>query len=356
LKVLHIAAGNLFGGVETLLVTLARERRLCPEMKPHFSVCFEERLSRELRATGAPVDYMGSVKARNPFTIFRARSAMERLLSEEKIDVAICHSPWPLAIFGPVVKSHNIPLVYWNHGFLTGRHWLELWAQRTVPALAIANSRATAKTVERMFPQVPLQTIYYPVSRTAPARSGAGNPVVILQVSRMEKWKGHEILLNALATLTDLPDWVCWVVGGAQNAKEAQYEAGLHNKTEQLDLIDRVDFLGSRSDVADLMSEADIFCQTNESPEPFGIVFIEALHASLPVVTCRMGGAQEIVDSSCGVLVEPDSREVASALRRLITRPDERASLGAAGPARAIALCDPERQLGKLRETLQALF
>src|SRR5579872_6438503 len=52
IRVLHVAAGKLYGGVETLLVTLARYHKLCPEMEPEFAVCFEGRLAEELRATG----------------------------------------------------------------------------------------------------------------------------------------------------------------------------------------------------------------------------------------------------------------------------------------------------------------
>ena len=47
-RILHLHSGNLYGGVETLLVTLANLRRLCPTMEPHFALCYEGRLSDEL--------------------------------------------------------------------------------------------------------------------------------------------------------------------------------------------------------------------------------------------------------------------------------------------------------------------
>ena len=56
MKVLHISSGNLYGGVEVLLATLAREQACCPEMEPHFALCFEGRLSPELIEFGAAVD------------------------------------------------------------------------------------------------------------------------------------------------------------------------------------------------------------------------------------------------------------------------------------------------------------
>jgi glycosyltransferase involved in cell wall biosynthesis len=359
MKVLHISAGNLFGGIETVLVAMARERRQCPELKPHFSVCFEDRFSRELRATGAPVDYLGSVRVRNPLTILRARAALDRLLSQESIDVAICHSPWAHNVFGPVVKSYNIPLVFWSHGFVTGRHWLEVWARRTRPVLVICNSRATEASVKALFPDVPSQVIYAPVSNSSHVRlrGPEAKPVVVIQVSRMEKWKGHTLLLKALAEMKDLPDWVCWFVGGAQTGQEKPYEDGLHHLAEELGMGDRVAFLGARDDVPDLMAQADIFCQPNLSPEPFGIVFIEALQSGIPVVSSRLGGASEIVDETCGILVPAgEVGPLAISLRTLIEDPRKRLGLGEAGPARAQVLCEPARQLGKLREVLQSLF
>jgi glycosyltransferase involved in cell wall biosynthesis len=113
-----------------------------------------------------------------------------------------------------------------------------------------------------------------------------------------------------------------------------------------------VRFLGQRRDVLDLMHASDIHCQPNVGPEPFGIVFIEALYAELPLVTTRMGGALEIVNESCGVLVSPDPESVAAALDRLRRDSSERRRLGANGPARARALCNPLQQAEALKAAL----
>ena len=84
-------------------------------------------------------------------------------------------------------------------------------------------------------------------------------------------------------------------------------------------------FLGQRADVPRLMAAADIFCQPDIGPEPFGIVFIEALYAGLPVVTSAFGGAVEIVDETCGILTAPgDTAAVATAVRSLIQDPSRR--------------------------------
>ena len=121
-KVLHVYAGNLFGGIETLLVTLARTQQLCPEMESQFALCFEGRLSQELAATGAKVHQLGGVKLSNPWQAVRARARLKRLLRQEGFDAVICHACWPQAIFGSTVKQLGIPLIFWCHDVPTGQN------------------------------------------------------------------------------------------------------------------------------------------------------------------------------------------------------------------------------------------
>ncbi len=102
------------------------------------------------------------------------------------------------------------------------------------------------------------------------------------------------------------------------------------------------------------MHAADIHCQPNTAPEPFGLVFVEALYAGLPVVTTALGGALEILTDACGVFVPAgDESALTEALRRLVTDAGTRRRLASAGPARAALLCDPARQLAALAALVQ---
>ena len=91
----------------------------------------------------------------------------------------------------------------------------------------------------------------------------------------------------------------------------------------------------------------------NLGPEPFGITYVEALYAGLPVVATAMGGVLEIVDESCGVLspVE-DVSSLAVTLRELIEDGERRARLAYAAPARAKKISDPGAQMLQLHDVL----
>ncbi|MCA1594269.1 MAG: glycosyltransferase [Acidobacteria bacterium] len=363
MRVVHIHSGNLYGGVETLLATLAREGGACPALEQQFALCFDGRLSVELRAAGATLHALGEVRVRSLLSVRRARRSLADLLRRERFDAAVCHSPWSQAVFAHALRAARLPLVCWMHAPADGRHWLERWARRTPPDLVVCNSHFTAAAAPRLYPHARVEVVYCPVAltcATAHAREVERAAVraeletddsdaVVIQVSRMESLKGHAQHLEALSLLRDVQGWTCWMVGGAQRPVEVAYLDELKRQAARLGVADRVRFAGARADVPRLLASADIYCQPNSNPEGFGLTFVEAMSASLPVVTTDIGGAREIVNDSCGMLLPVgDTPALAEALRRLIESASERETLGARGRQRAQELCDPATQLNRL--------
>ncbi len=356
MRVLHVCAGNLYGGVERIVAECAISRALCPEMVPSFAVCFEGRLAQEIDEAGAPCTRLGAARASRPHTILRARRQLGALLERDRPTAVICHSSWVFGLAAPVVRAARARLVLWVHDRLSGRSWPERWARLTAPDLIVANSRYTAASVPSVYPGLTPSVLYAPVapglatSHRAEMRAGLGvddrTPVIVI-ASRFEAWKGHRELLQAAARISE--PWRLWIAGHAQRGDEGAYQQELQDFAAASGISDRVMFLGERRDVPDLMRAADLHCQPNTAPEPFGLAFIEALHAGLPVVTTATGGALEIVTPSCGVLVPPgDGEALEHALRALVVDREARTRLGSAGPARARELCDPRRQLAAL--------
>jgi glycosyltransferase involved in cell wall biosynthesis len=360
MRVLHVHSGNLYGGVETVLTTLARPRNACPEMQHQFALCFEGRLSNELANLGTFSHSIGAVRASRPLSVVRGRRRLREVISAG-FDAIVFHSAWSHALFAPVARAAGIPSIVWMHGTAAGKHWTERWARRTDPALVLCNSQFTAGGAAVVYPKIARQVLYSPVELSSVELSSAErrkiraelntphDSVVIIQVGRMERLKGQLLHLEVLGTLKKLQGWTCWFAGGPQRPEEGRYFTQIVNAATRFGIADRVRFLDERSDVPKLLKAADIYCQPNVQPESFGITFVEAFNAALPVVTTSIGGANEIVDDTCGILVRPGNvADIAEALTILIEDPALRSRLGQQGPARAQKLCEPVARIKQL--------
>ncbi|MBA4018739.1 MAG: glycosyl transferase family 1 [Pirellula sp.] len=366
MTVLHIYSGNLYGGIEAYLATLARLRDLVPEMHPEFALCFAGRLRNELQEAGVPVYDLGSVRMSRPWTVFKARRRLQSILARRRPDAVVVHGSWSHAVFGPVVKQSGCKLIHALHDDLSHRGIFDRMAARCSPNVIIANSKFTSQAVRDLF-QAPVEVVFYPVApvpeishevrtRIRDKHETSPDSVVILQACRLERWKGQSVLIRALARLHTNERWELWLVGGPQRKHEQQYFDELRQMATDAGICHRVRFVGQSSEVRELMASADIYCQPNTGPEPFGIVFVEALLAGLPIITASIGGAAEIVDATCGVAVTPGSDvELASILEQLIEDPIRRRMLSQGGPARAEYLCGPKRQMQQLADVIEAV-
>jgi glycosyltransferase involved in cell wall biosynthesis len=361
MRALFVHSGNLYGGVETALVSLARARqRGIGVLEPSFALCFDDgRVGQELRAAGAVVRALGAVRISRPWSVRRARLRLRQLLRTRQYDVCVTQSAWTHALFASAIRAEAVPLVQWAHDRLDRDRWLDRWALRWPPDLVIANSRYTADGMQAVLGHVPVHLVHCPVE---PAKSGAGrrkeireefatpqDAVVVVQVARMDPYKGHRMVIEALSRLSADPSWRCWIVGGVDSPLQGAYRQQLEHTADRAGIADRITFTGARADIAAILGAADVFCHPNISPEPFGIVFIEALRAGLPVIGCANGGVLDIVTDDCGRLVRPaDPEALAAALAELVGSPGLRRTLGGNGPARASALCDPADRIAEM--------
>jgi glycosyltransferase involved in cell wall biosynthesis len=369
MPIVHVASGRLFGGIEQMLLTLSAHERAATGMRASFAIAAPGRLEDTLRHGGADVIALGDVRLRRPATIVRGRAILADALRRTKARAVVCHAPWSFALFAGVARRHGVPLVLWLHERASGRSLVERWARRTRADLVISNSSWTSVAADLLQPAVPRVVIHPPVALAAcppgtrdavRAELGAApSSFVMLGVSRMEPLKGHLNVLHALAPLaamTTVPAWEFWIAGGAQRPHERDYVRQLERGAAALGLGARVKFLGERRDVPRLLAAADVFCQMNETPEAFGVVFAEALLARVPVVTADLGGAPEIVSAACGMLVAAGDRAALSnALVTLMQNPSLRSRLGSAGPAHAAGRCAPEVVLPQLERALHGL-
>ena len=161
--------------------------------------------------------------------------------------------------------------------------------------------------------------------------------LVVGMAANVQPWKGQDVTLRAMAELArDFPTLTCVFAGGVVRGAE-WFQAELDEFVRAQGLGGRVRFLGSRSDVPDVLNAVDVMVHASVTPEPFGRVLIEAMALGKPVVASAAGGVLEIVDHQrTGFLVAPgDHQAMSQALRRLMGDAALRASMGSAGQRRA---------------------
>ena len=367
--ILHLYAGNLYGGIETHLLNLMKADQL-PEFSGNLrhgvALCFESRLSAELQAIGAEFFQLGEVRFRYPWTVWRARHRLSQIIREKNVECLVAHASWSYRLGYPTAHKLNVPIIFMNHDILKCNNRLERFAAVHQPDKIITNSYFTAQSCLDLFGRKADAVIYPATSIYQPdfienanlvvrkELNTSASDVVIIQFSRFESWKGHESLIRALGLLKSLPGWRLWMAGGVQKQNEIAYADSLKALAKSLGIHERIAFLGQRKDMPRVLAAADIHCQPNSGPEPFGLAFVEALAAGLPSVSTNHGGATEIITPACGILVPPDSPEaLAEGLRSLILSAELRKSLGKNGPARAAELCDPAGILRQLNLAIQ---
>jgi glycosyltransferase involved in cell wall biosynthesis len=157
----------------------------------------------------------------------------------------------------------------------------------------------------------------------------AARPFTVLSVGRLRPPKDFRTLVGAMAALER---------GSVRLriAGDGPERAALAAEVARLGLDGDVELLGTRSDVDELLADADLFVLSSES-EGLPMSVLEAMAAGLPVVASAVGGVPELVrEGETGTLVPPgDSAALASAIRRIAEDPALRDRLGIAARARA---------------------
>lgn len=218
------------------------------------------------------------------------------------------------------------------------------WERRNVERadLVVVTSRYSADVAQREYgvPLACLAVVPEPIDLEvwddqfwrAPRRPRSAP--VVLSVARMYPRKRLADLLHAAAILrARVPGIQVRIVG---RGPEWEAVSRLH---AALGLGDSVVLLGdlTRERLAEEYVNADAFCLPSVQ-EGFGIVFLEAMAAELPVVACRIAAVPEVVlDGVTGLLVGPrEPGALAEALERLILDPALARRLGQEGRRRAL--------------------
>jgi glycogen(starch) synthase len=236
-----------------------------------------------------------------------------------------------------------------------------------------ANSRAVLETMARLY-NLELAGDHVAIlphgmeDRTRPSRENNdpiwprnSNEVTVLYAGRFEGRKGTDALLAAIPELCEKFKFARFVLVGEDRTLPDGSTLGgaFRARHSGASFLDRVVFAGEVSDaqLEQHLQNCDIFVAPSRY-ESFGLVFLEAMMFAKPVVGCRAGGMNEVIeDGVTGLLAEPgDVSSLVSAFSALLNDPVKRAEFGEAGRERYLqhytrdALI--ERTLKFYRETL----
>jgi phosphatidylinositol alpha-1,6-mannosyltransferase len=178
----------------------------------------------------------------------------------------------------------------------------------------------------------------------------------ILTVARLEPRKGHDMVIRALPKMQEKIPNVTYLIAG-----NGEYKNHLRQLTTDIGVSESVEFLGYVPDdeLPSLYNSADVFLMPNRregtSVEGFGIVFLEANAAGIPVVGGNHGGVTDaVINEETGYLVDPqDTDAIASAVVDLLMNKSKRKKMGKRGRKRVVQGFDWNRVTDRFKQVLQ---
>jgi glycosyltransferase involved in cell wall biosynthesis len=195
----------------------------------------------------------------------------------------------------------------------------------------VVTSPATARLVETNYGVSANRiTVARPGNDPVPQARGSRNGVPhLLSVGAVVPRKGFDVLIAALAALTDLP-WRLTIAGDL--TRDPTAAARLHSEISRHGLTGRIAVLGavSSEQLATLYDTADLFVLASYF-EGYGMAYSEALAYGLPVIGTKAGAIAETVPHEAGLLVTAgDAAALAEVLRRALSDSGLRLRLAAA--------------------------
>ncbi len=174
--------------------------------------------------------------------------------------------------------------------------------------------------------------------------------LVFAIVGRVGRWKGYDLLLQALARIKDrLPDFRLLAVGAdtTDNLPEGyhSYIAYLQDQMRELGLDQpQVIFTGSRSDIPALLAACDLYTMP-AFEEGFSLAILEAMAMKKAIIALDNGGPSEIVEhGKSGLLSAPeDVEQLAENILTLANNAPLRQQMGAYARQRVETYFNPRR-------------
>jgi phosphatidylinositol alpha-mannosyltransferase len=340
---------SLPGGVQGQVLGLARSLRAMGHVTRVLAPCDGPPPDSGVTPLGRsiPLATNGSVAPIAPDPACALRTI--RALRDEDFDVIHLHEP---LVPGPTVTAlfmHNRPLVGTFHRAGASAAYQALspvvrWGAGRLDLRCAVSVDARDTAAEALGGEYELVFNGIEGERFVEASPWPTEGPTILFMGRHEPRKGLDVLLSAMGRLP--PDVRLWVA--SDGPQTAELKASVEGDA-------RIEWLGRLSDeeAASRLRGADVFCAPSVHGESFGVVLLEAMSASTPIVASALPGYQNVARDGVDALLVPpgDSVALADALTRLLADGDLAKRLVTAGESRAA-----EFAMDKLAERYVELY
>lgn len=278
-------------------------------------------LVRHLDRIGA-THHKLAVARKNPLTWGATRRKLRRVLQTEAADIVHVRSRVPAWIAVPAARSLGLITVSTVHGRFQNSNFMKRLVNSKMLATdhIIAISKYVRQQIERQFGDQgkklsvvqrgvdidmfdPASVSQSRIIRFVDSVALPEDEPVIMLPARPSAWKGHEVLLKALALISDRK-FNCVLVGAADG--KSSYVDRLTELGMKLGLVGRFRLTHGVDDMPAALMAADIVVMPSVTPEPFGRVSLEAQAMGRLVVAFDHGGAAEsIIHGQTGWLATP---------------------------------------------------
>lgn len=291
-------------------------------------------------ASGVPLDDVPVTRTRlgsGPWSILELNARCAAAGARTRPDIVLCAHVVCAPAAATLSRLMGVPVVFIAFADeLTHRPRLTRLACRTASA-TVAISRYTAGLVSTGAPRGPVHMV--PPGFDAPTivRRPDARPTIVTVARLTDRYKGHDLMIDALGSVQRLVPDVQWLVAG-----DGPLRGELEARVAKAGLDDAVKFLGRVTDEERdaLLGRAWVFAMPSRLPdrgaggEGFGIVYLEAASAGVPVLAGNVAGALDAVaHDESGLLVDPTNPDaIADGLVRLLTDHRLIERIRAAGP------------------------
>jgi len=293
-------------------------------------------LTRESEAAGIPTYVVpGLVRSPSFRRDFQALRELMALIRQLRPDVVHAHT-YKAGLLARVASFLcGVPAVYTAHTWCfqpgTGAWWKRvglvgewLTSRLSYRIITVSEANKAMAVSFRVASGKRIETVHNGVRDLDLRARPETNPCTIIMVARFVIQKDQTSLVNALAQVKG--DWRLRFVGDGPTREDVRELVRKHG------LEDRVEFLGERNDVPELLAGACVFALvTHMEGLPLGI--LEGMRAGLPVIASDVGGVRESIDDGRTGFVIPhgDNETLLKRLEVLIGDAEVRRQMGAAG-------------------------